>query len=133
MNTKQELPDSPVFDLDQWMVAWTPSWAQKRESLDAPPGSIEVGPWPDNSGWSDRYKSTQGCCFTEWHDLTHEQKLQDIVNGFFFLVLGQKLDTLDVHRELWKIEDYRKLKMRFLGNGPYIVFQGKGRCDPYNP
>lgn len=133
--TQPELPDLPVFDLDRWMVAWTPADSPRGEwnKDDAPPGSIEVGPWPDKTRWSDRYASTSGCCFTEWRNLTHEQKLQDIVNGFFSLVLADGIDPRAVHREFWKIDAYRELELRFLGHGPYVMFQGKGRCDPYNP
>ncbi len=131
---RPDLPDSPVFDLDSWMVGWNSRFYPGSEHRDAPPGSVEVGPWPDERRWSDRYSSTSGCCnVAYWPTLTHEQKLQEIVNGFFYLVLGEGLDPAAVHREFWKIGAYRELEMSYLGSGTYIVFQGKGDCNPYNP
>ena len=121
MTNSIELPDAPAFDLDHWMIAWD------RDS-----GHVEVGQWPDETGWS-KHLSTAGCCFAYWKTLTRKQKVQELVNGLFFLVLSERLDPQAVHRELWKIRDYRKLKMSPLGMGSYIMFQGKGRCDPYNP
>lgn len=127
LRLQAELPDNPMFDLDEWMIGWNSNFYGKE------PGSVEVGPWPDTTGWSERYQLSSGCCYSSWRGLTREQKLQDIVNGFFVLVLGHGLGPAAVHREFWKIREYRTLNMSFLGHGKYRVFQGKGRCDPYNP
>lgn len=119
-------PTPPLYDLDHWMIGWN--------DPDATSPCVRVGPWPDLEGWSKEYDSTSGCCFVEyWPKLTRQQKLQEIVNGFFYLVLGEGLDPQAVHAEFWKIAEYRELELPFLGHGPYIMFQGEGRCDPYNP
>jgi hypothetical protein len=35
---------------------------------------IAVGPWPDETGWSDPYLMTTGACFTRVHKMTDEQR-----------------------------------------------------------
>ena len=112
------------YDLDHWMIAW---------NYDNGGNDVKVGPWPaQRSGWTDPFDATMGCCHVAyWPKLSREQKLQEIVNGYFYLVqIG--LDPKAVHAELRKIEGYDGLELSFFGSGKYIMFQ-KGRCDPYNP
>jgi hypothetical protein len=126
-----------TYDLDHWMIAWTPmriaKWEQQRGLV---PGAVEVGPWPDRTGWSghERYASTAGCCFVDrWPKLTREQKLDELIRGFMLLVLGDGLDPQAVHREFSKIEGYLDYDGQLgLGMGKHIWFQ-KGKMDPYNP
>ena len=115
------LPDHPVYGLDEWMVGWNSMFGSNRHR-----GTIEVGPWPDR-GWSRKYFSTRGCCFGRWHHLTRQQKLQHIISGFLVLTVNEGIDTAAVHREFWKIADYRKLNVSFLGGRSYRIFQGEGR------
>ena len=35
--------------IDDWMVAWNPG-----------SGEVDIGPWPDRTGWSDAYQMTRG-------------------------------------------------------------------------
>jgi hypothetical protein len=124
--TARDLPNHPSYALDDWMIAWDSGRAGKV-------GRVKVGPWPDGTGWSDAYESTSGCCNSGWHSLTREEKLQQLVNGFFVLVLGDRLDPAAVHAELWKISAYRELRLGVLGEGSHVIFQGAGECSPYNP
>ena len=118
-----ELPDSPEFGIDHWYVGWNSRLL---------PNTDKCAPYPDSTGWSQKFVSTAGSNYRRWGTLSHERKLQEIVNGFLFLVLGQGIDPVAVHREFWKIGEYRNLEMSFFGSGECIIFQGKGRCDPYN-
>ena len=114
-----------TYPIDGWMIAWS-------EREDSKPGAVEVGPWPDKTGWSDHYENTAGCCNAEWSELSQEEKLQHLVTGFLVLVLGDGIDPQAVHREFLKIEGYAEMRAGYLGMGKYVLFQD-GRCDPYNP
>lgn len=124
---QQNFSDGPLVYLDKFMIAWN--------SPDASRGvdSVEVGPWPDQTGWARDYRKSAGSCFADWRHLSKQDRLREIVNGFFYLVLGEGLDAAAVHRQFWKIAEYRELEMSFLGMGNHIIFQGHGKCDPYNP
>ena len=104
MNQSQK--GKTMFGIDNWMVAWTPAWM--TEQADHPRwrgGQVRVGPWPDETGWSDAYACTAGCCnIPHWVALKFtEQKIDELIRGFFYLVLGQELDPQAVHREFSKI------------------------------
>ena len=72
------MTDREALPLDGWMVAWTPIiW--RRLGRAAPPGAIEVGPWPDETGWSDKFAMTCGCCEVARH---HSHKAQKIALMF---------------------------------------------------
>ena len=46
------------------MIAWNP------DSED-----IRVGPWPDKTGWSDNYDSTDGAFETFWHEADEKRSV----------------------------------------------------------
>jgi hypothetical protein len=126
-----QLPSTPVYDLDSWMIGWNHADAAKYS--ERIPGKVCVGPWPDKTGWSREYGSTMGCCFTHWRELTRVEKMHHIVNGFLMLVLAERLDPAAVHREFWKIADYREIGMGFLGMDASVMFTPSGLCNPCNP
>ena len=131
-NTNGPEQVAPRYGIDNWMICWNAGSASGwHHDSELTPGIVEVGPCPDYTGWSDKYQSSAGCCDFSWKKLSQSEKLQHLVNGLFFLVLGPRLDPLLVHRELLKIKDYHDLKMGFFGSGAYTFFQN-GRCDPYN-
>jgi hypothetical protein len=90
MRPNFDFSDTPAFDLDGWMIAWNA--ADERLAKKTGPGAVKVGPWPDKANWSHDYTSTSGCCISDWHKLSRDQKLQELVNGFFVLVLSDGLD-----------------------------------------
>jgi hypothetical protein len=124
-----------IYRKDGWMVAWNATWREPSNwSDDRKPGAIEVGPFPDKSGWSSAYWSSAGCCNfrTNWKGLSQEQLMDELLRGFFFLVLSETIDPNDVHREFSKIEGYLTYRGRLgLGRGNGIYFQDS-RLDPYN-
>jgi hypothetical protein len=101
----------PSLTKDNWMVAW--NRILKGQGFSPPgawtkPGDVEVGPWPDRAGWSDRYLSTAGCCFADRQDMTPDQKIGQIFIDFHTLVVGDGIDPQAAHREFLKIKDYRE-------------------------
>ena len=58
------------FPDDGFMVAW---------SIEPEP-AIEVGPWPDGTGWSDRYQCTTGCCDAFFQSLARAERAQALLN-----------------------------------------------------
>jgi len=88
--------------LDDWMVAWTPAdW--RRLGRVAPPGAIEVGPWPDETGWSDPYAMTGGCCEVARHHFHKAQKIMLMFINFHTCVVRDGVDPQAAHRAFLKI------------------------------
>jgi hypothetical protein len=118
------------FHIDSWMIGWTPTWVKDEPN----PGAIEVGPWPDTTRWSDAYVNTSGCCNAGWDELTSsEQKMDEIIRGFYQLVLADGIDAFALHLEFCKIDGYLDYEGSIgFGGGTAIFFQD-GRLSPYNP
>jgi hypothetical protein len=101
------MTDCDGLPLDGWMVAWTPIDWRRLERV-APPGAIEIGPWPDETGWSDKYAMTVGCCLVERHRLDKAQKIALMFIDFHTCVVRDGIDPLAAHRQFLKIADYRR-------------------------
>ena len=99
------------FSIDGWMVAWTPArehWRWIAERGGPPLGSIEIGPWPDQNGWSDRHAMTGGCCMSERHGWSIEKKIAALFIDFHTCVVRDGVDVQAAHREFLKIDEYRR-------------------------
>ena len=81
------------YAIDEWMVAWNKG------------GPVEVGPYPDNRGWSDRNDMSAGCCLAN-RGVSVEAKAMMLFIDFNKLVVGYGLDPQAVHREFLKIDEY---------------------------
>jgi hypothetical protein len=127
MNAKT---DPARFEGDNWMLAWTPNWADPIRQ-GSTRGQIMVGPWPDRAMWSRAYDLTAGCCDSHYTELTSEGKSRALVGQFLDLALDG-FDPAVINREFWKIRQWRDLKIDLL-NGRYIAFQPNGEYGPYNP
>lgn len=118
-----------LYDIDHWMVGWnSPEKSGPRSQ------EVKVGPWPDKTRWSDDFEATAGCCNATWHDEleTQEEKIDELIRGFFYLVLSEGIDPDAVHQEFSKIRGYLEYAGRVgLGMGKYTFFQ-RGRLSPYN-
>ena len=87
------------YTINNWMVAWTP-----RE-----PDTVEVGPWPDETGWSDPpYRYTGGCCELVRHKWPEDRKVMMMFINFHTLIVRDGIDPQAAHREFLKIDEYRR-------------------------
>ncbi|GEO42308.1 hypothetical protein SAE02_64560 [Skermanella aerolata] len=68
---------------------------------------IEVGPYPDRTGWTSRYDGLGGGCMPVVHELNPAERAAMLFKDFNTLVIGHGLDPMTVHREFLKIDEYR--------------------------
>jgi hypothetical protein len=52
---------------------------------------IDVGPWPDTTGWSDRYSLTGGACYTNIRQMSPDEQAAQIFIDFHMIVLSWTL------------------------------------------
>ena len=86
------------YTINNWMVALTPD----------EPESVEVGPWPDKTGWSDQYRYTGGCCELARHEWPEDRKVMMMFIDFHTLVVRDGIDPQAAHREFLKIDEYHR-------------------------
>ncbi len=90
------------YTIDNWMVAWTPG----------EPEAVEVGPWPDRTGWScrpgHRLDFTTGCCELARHEWPEDRKVAMLFVDFHTLIVRDGIAPLAAHREFLKIDEYRR-------------------------
>ena len=112
-----ELPD------DGFMVAWNIE----------PVPCIEVGPWPDRTRWSDRYRSTSGCCNMPFLNSPPAERAQVLLN----LAAGLMFDGIppeDVLREFAKVSLWRDMSVMLPGGRYERAFiAGRDDWNPHNP
>jgi hypothetical protein len=68
---------------------------------------IEVGPYPDRTGWTSRYDGLGGGCMPIVHELNPAERAAMLFVDFNTMVIGYGLDPMTVHREFLKIDEYR--------------------------
>jgi endonuclease YncB( thermonuclease family) len=78
------------------MIAWNPNTDE-----------VDVGPWPDRSGWSRRYRRTVGACFTELRDMSGEERERRLFIDFNTLVVRDGVPPAAAHKAFLKIDEYR--------------------------
>ena len=88
--------------LMECMIAWDPP--AQGEPLGQ---RVEVGPWPDESGWSDAYVSTTGACYVDRHKAEPWQQVAMLFIDFHGLVVGDRMDPQVVHQAFLAIDEYR--------------------------
>lgn len=115
------------YDADNYMVAWDAPFGGTT------PRQVEVGEWPDQTGWSDAYELTTGFCDSFFHELSEEEQAQALLN----LAADMMFDGLaaqDVLREFSKIRAWREMGV-LLPAGHYsrAFLPGSGDWNPYNP
>lgn len=110
--TKLNIPPA-TLTIDNWMVGWTPKGWDR-------PVSIEVGPWPDKTMWSERYRMTDGCCWTSWRDLPLADKVAQMMLCQLHCIDGG-VDPLAAHAEFMRIREYRDYVIASQGRPFYPV------------
>ena len=108
---------------DGFMVAWRIE----------PAPAVALGPWPDTSGWSDRYRGTSGCCFAYFKALSRDEQAQALLNlaaGLMF----EGIPPADVLREFSKVRLWRDMGV-LLPQGPQerAFISGRIAWSPHNP
>ena len=86
------------YTIDNWMVAWTPG----------EPEAVEVGPWPDLTGWSCRLDFTTGCCELARHEWPEDRKVMKMFIDFHTLIVCDGINPQAAHLEFLKIDEYRR-------------------------
>lgn len=69
--------------------------------------AVEVGPWPDRTGWSKPYTYTTGACFMAVHKMSPAMQLAMLFIEFHTAAMRSGCDVKDVHEEFLKIDEYR--------------------------
>lgn len=86
------------------MIAWTsPDHDWKGTG-----GKIEAGPWPDKTGWSDKYFYTAGACDSHVHKFTPEKLAVVMFSNFHAIIIRDGIDAKDAHKAFMKIDEFRK-------------------------
>lgn len=83
------------YTANECMIAWNPD------------EEIEVGPWPDETGWSRRFRYTAGACFSEREDYGLVMMALAVMTNFNTITVRDRIDPQTAHREFLKIREYR--------------------------
>jgi hypothetical protein len=68
---------------------------------------IGVGPWPDTTGWSDRYSLTGGARYKSIREMPLDQQVAQVFIDFHMIVLRDGVDVQAAHRAFLKIDEFR--------------------------
>ena len=88
----------PGLGLDEYMVAW--------DNRIKPP--VAVGLCPDETGWSDKYSSTCGSCYSSRKEMNLDQKALMMFIDFQTIVVTSGIDPIKVHEAFLNIAEYRR-------------------------
>ncbi|MBK9082570.1 MAG: hypothetical protein IPL88_11095 [Rhizobiales bacterium] len=86
--------------------AWNPVDCHKNGAV---PGQVQVGPYPDESGWSDQFQSSQGALNLDDRALMGVDLKFRILADFHTMVVRDGVDPTAAHREFLRIDEYREL------------------------
>ena len=103
-----------------WMIAWRGD-------------HMEVGPWPDRTGWSRKYDLTTGCCNFALHEQSESEIAASLVGQALYLISdGVPKET--VFREFAKIRIWREMRIKLTTGGePWAFYPPVGylKLNPY--
>lgn len=80
----------------EMMFCWKPNSDQ-----------IKVGLWPDKMRWSNSWPRSCGACYTHWQKMNSEQLKTILFIEAVHLIIRDRVDPDAVHREFYKIDEYR--------------------------
>lgn len=95
--TRQNDPD--MLEAGAWLIAWN----HPREGR---PGTVEAGPWPDETGWSDRYEATSGFCYSHLHRLDARERRASIL-ALAFQLVADGVPLPDVLKAFQRTPEFR--------------------------
>ena len=90
-----------MYSDKNWMIAWNTSDSVPR---------MEVGPWPDRTGWSNAYDMTTGCCYSLVQDLDDAEQARLLVNEAVNLMFNG-IPSQIVLEEFSKIRVWKEMKV----------------------
>ena len=106
-----------------YMIAW--DWAD--------PPHVEVGPWPDLTGWSDAYNLTTGHCNAAFQQMSESQQAQALLNLAASLMF-EGVSPQDILQEFSKIDVWRDMSVLLpQGRLARAFMPEKVNWNPHNP
>lgn len=117
--------EGPLYEGNDWIIAWNPA-------MDSLPVALEVGPWPDRTGWSDKYGATTGCGDSSVSDLDDKEQARLLVNQAADLMFSG-IPPQTVLHEFSKIRVWRDMKVDLLGAHGYWAFLPRLGYEEWNP
>ena len=97
-----------MFQGMDWMIAWTSQYAAELQGTTP---AIEVGPWPDSTGWSRTFQSSSGCCWFRLRDMPERIVALCLLGEAFARIAQDGLPLADVMREFSKIRIWREMRL----------------------
>lgn len=79
------------------MFAWNPN-----------SNDIEIGPWPDSTGWSDKYRMTGGATYSHLRSMSKTELIGYMFIEAMHLIIRDKVDPIAVHNAFCQIDEYRE-------------------------
>ena len=86
----------PKFNATNGQLCWNPGTDQ-----------VEVGPWPNDTGWGKKYKMSGLACYSHVKQMDFEQRKTIVFIEAVHLIVGDRCDPLAVHRALLNLEEYQ--------------------------
>ena len=109
-----------IYNGDDWMIARTDNF-----------DGVEVGPFPDLTGWSKKYHFTSGYCFAAFRDMGDEEQAQRLLNEGTNLIFHGVPAEL-VLQEFAKIWVWCEMRVRLI-SGSYMPFLPEKGFEKWNP
>lgn len=86
-----------TLPLTEAMIAWQPRTDR-----------VKVGPWPDESGWSDDFLMTGGACYRDVLEMDEATRRRYALNLFHTLVIRDGVDPMAAHKALCRITEFAR-------------------------
>jgi hypothetical protein len=71
--------------------------------------NIKVGPWPDETGWSDKYLFTVGACYLKMHKAARMRRDIQMMLEFHHAVVRDRVPVDAAHAAFCQIDEYREM------------------------
>jgi len=85
----------PKFNATNGMLCWNRG------------GEVEVGPWPDKTEWSKKYKMSALACYPHVKQMEFEQRKTLIFIEAIYLIVRDRCNPDSVHAALANLEEYQ--------------------------
>lgn len=79
------------------MFAWNPNSSE-----------VDAGPWPDRTGWSNKYRMTGGATYSHVQSMSHKELVGYLFIEAMHLIVRDNVHPIAVHNAFCKIDEYRE-------------------------